>query len=82
MDKCGELRGSKSKVWKDKNGVDKILAFAELADQCHMRHDNAMEDSFTIIEWDNDIPEFERLDAQRRRADAVLSASRAQKVPA
>ena len=48
-----KLVGFKAKMWKDLTGIANALSFAELADQCHMTHDNAIEDAFHIKEWDD-----------------------------
>ena len=46
------LGGFEAKMWKDPSGMANVASFAESANQCHIQHDNAVEDSFHVKEWD------------------------------
>ena len=48
----GKLAGFEAEMWKDATGMANMLSFAELADQCHVTDDNAVEDAFHVKEWD------------------------------
>ena len=47
------LCGMKKKAWEDKTGFADIESSVDLADQCHVKFDNAVEDVFALQEWDD-----------------------------
>ena len=51
--KHGESVGFEAKMWKDTTGIANVLSFVELTDQCHTTHNNAIEDTFHMREWDD-----------------------------
>ena len=54
MNHKGEMVGLKAKAWTDKEGVANAFSLADLADQCHVTHDNAKEDTFNVESWEDD----------------------------
>ena len=53
LNKFGVLSGFRAKMWKDPTGIANALSFAELANQCHIKHDDMMEDAFQVKECNN-----------------------------
>ena len=52
--KRGHVVGLNAKAWTDEDGAANVFSFADLADQCHVTHDKADENAFTVQSWEDD----------------------------